>query len=139
MRHGKKLKLSFVDIRKAYFNGTPTRNLYVRLPTELGFQKNTVGKLVKCMYGTRDAGAIWEQCYVDCLINLGFKQGIASPCCFRHDGWGISVVVHGDDFTALGTDEGLDLYEAGLAKAFETKVRGRLGLDAKKYERDTDS
>ena len=131
VRHGKKLKLSFVDIRKAYFNGTPTRNLYVRLPTELGFQKNTLGKLIKCMYGTRDAGAIWEQCYVDCLINLGFKQGIASPCCFRHDEWGVSVVVHGDDFTALGTDESLDLYEAGLAKAFETKVRGRLGLDEK--------
>ena len=40
-------------------------------------------------------------------------------------------MVHGDDSTALGTDESLDLYEGGLAKAFETKVRGRLGLDEK--------
>ena len=129
--HGKKLKLSFVDIKKAYFNGTPTRNLYVRLPVELGLPKNTLGKLIKCMYGTRDAGAIWEQCYVDCLIDLGFQQGIASPCCFKHEKWGVSVVVHGDDFTALGTDESLDLYEAGLQKAFECKIRGRLGTDKK--------
>ena len=83
------------------------------------------------MYGTRDAGAIWEQCYVDCLIGLGFKQGIASPCCFEHEEWGVSVVVHGDDFTALGTDEALDLYEAGLKKAFGCKIRGRLGTDVK--------
>ena len=83
------------------------------------------------MYGTRDAGAIWEQCYVDCLIDLGFQQGIASPCCFKHEKWGVSVVVHGDDFTALGTDESLDLYEAGLQKAFECKICGRLGTDKK--------
>ena len=123
--------VSCVDICKAYFNGIPTRNLYVRLPAELGLPKNVLGKLVRCMYGTRDAGAIWEQCYVDCLINLGFSQGVASPCCFYHEKWGISVVVHGDDFTALGTDEALDLYEAGMKKAFEIKIRGRLGTDEK--------
>ena len=40
-------------------------------------------------------------------------------------------MVHGDDFTALGTDESLNLYEAGLQKAFECKIRGRLGTDKK--------
>ena len=36
-------------------------------------------------------------------------------------------MVHGDDFTALATPEGLDLYEAGMCKAFECKLKGRLG------------
>ena len=134
VRHGKKLKLSFVDIRKARFNGIPTRNLYIRLPAELGLRKHVLGKFVKCMYGTRDAGAIWEQCYVDCFIGLGFTRGIAPPCCFYHKEWGISVVVHGDDFTAFGTDEALDLYESGLKKSFDCKIRGRLGTD----EQDTE-
>ena len=79
---GQKLKLHFTDIRKAYFNGVPTRSLYVRLPPELGLPKGTLGKLVRCMYGTRDAGAIWEQFYVDCLVGMGFVQSIASPFCF---------------------------------------------------------
>ena len=39
----------------------------------------------------------------------------------------MSVVVHGDDFTALGTPHGLNLYEAGMLKFFECKVKGRLG------------
>ena len=38
-------------------------------------------------------------------------------------------MVHGDDFTALGTDEALDRCEDGLKKPFECKIRGRLGLD----------
>lgn len=81
------------------------------------------------MYGTRDAGAIWESCYVESLVNMGFVQGHASPCCFEHPQWQVSVVVHGDDFSALGTDEALDKYEAGLRKSFECKMRGRLGVE----------
>jgi hypothetical protein len=130
-RDGRRLKISCVDIRKAYFNGRPKRSLYVRLPPELGLPRNMLGKLVRCMYGTRDAGAIWEQCYVDCLVGMGFEQGLGSPCCFYHSGWKVSVVVHGDDFTALGTDDALDRYETGLKKSFECKIRGRLGMDAK--------
>ena len=76
------------------------------------------------MYGTRDAGAIWETCYVECLVNMGFIQGSGSPCCFEHPTWKISVVVHGDDFSALGTDASLDKYEAGLTKSFECKKAG---------------
>ena len=120
-------QLSFIDVKKAYFYGVPDRNLYIRFPPELGMPKNMVGKLVRCMYGTRDAGSIWEGCYTKCLVDLGFVQGVASPCCFTHPTWKVSVVVHGDDFTALGTPEGLDLYEAGMCKAFECKLKGRLG------------
>ena len=36
-------------------------------------------------------------------------------------------MVHGDDFTALGTDEDLDFYEKSLASHFELKIRGRIG------------
>ena len=130
-RDGQNLKLSFVDIRKAYFNGRPKRSLYVRLPPELGLPKSTVAKLERCMYGTRDAGAIWETCYVDCLVGMGFVQGNGSPCCFEHPQWKVSVVVHGDDFSALGTDAALDKYEKGLSQKFECKFRGRLGEDPK--------
>ena len=64
-------------------------------------------------------------------MGIGFEQGLSSPCSFYHKKLQISVVVHGDDVTALGTDASLDAYEAGLAKYFELKIKGRLGLDAK--------
>ena len=56
----KKLKLCLVDGTKAYFNAEPNRNIFVRLPKEMGMPVGTLGKLVRCAYGTRDAGARWE-------------------------------------------------------------------------------
>ena len=38
------------------------------------------------------------------------------------------VVVHGDDLTCLGLDADIDHYETQLAKRFEQKIRGRLGI-----------
>ena len=109
------MKLSFIDVRKAYFNGSPTRKLFVRFPAEMGQSKDTVARLDRCMYGTRGAGAIWEGCYSQALASMGFEQGKASPCCFYHRDWDVSVVVHGDEFTALCTAEGLQNYEDGDA------------------------
>ena len=74
------MKLSFIDVRKAYFHGTPTRKLFVRFPRELGLGPGFVGRLDKAMYGTRDAGMLWEMVYSQALKDAGFKQGIASPC-----------------------------------------------------------
>ena len=128
-RNGANLKLSFVDVRKAYFNGRPTRNIYVRLPKEMGLPRTMLGKLTRCLYGTRDAGHIWEAVYGDALVKMGFTQGVASPCCFYHPKWEVSLVVHGDDFTALGTTKGVENFEEGMQKAFEVKLRGRLGPD----------
>ena len=126
-RNGKPLRMSFVDIRKAYFNGTPTRPLYMSIPKEMGLAPSLVAKQIKCVYGTRDAGKIWEDCYTEALVGMGFVQGAGSPCCFYHPERGLHCVVHGDDFSCLGLDEDLDYYEAELAKKFELKIRGRLG------------
>ena len=82
------------------------------------------------MFGKRDAGAIGESCYVDCLVGMGFSQGKGSPRFFENPEWRVSVVVHGADFTALGTDQALDKYEEGLRKSFECKMRGSLGEEA---------
>ena len=49
----KHLKLGFLDITKAYFNATPTR--------DLGLPPGSVGRPVRCCYGTRDAGMLWEE------------------------------------------------------------------------------
>ena len=59
-RRGHPLRLSFVDVRKAYFNGRPTRNIYMQFPRELGLAPNLDGKLVRCAYGCRDAGHTCE-------------------------------------------------------------------------------
>ena len=46
---------------------------------------------------------------------------------FHHKSRNISVVVHGDNFNALGVAADLDWYETQLARFFEIKIRGRMG------------
>ena len=101
------------------------------LPPELGLDKSVVGFLVRCAYGTRDAGSIWEETYADALVAIGFIRGSASPCCFRNEEHDVSIVVHGDDFTALGESADLDWYEKALAEFFELKLRARVGPEEK--------
>ena len=54
---GPKLQPSVRDITKAYFNAKPNRNLYLKILREMGLPSNAVGKLLRCCYGNRDAGA----------------------------------------------------------------------------------
>ena len=59
VRLGKQQRISFVDIKKAHFNALPKRNIFMSLPKELGLPGHWVAKQVRCVYGTRDAGALW--------------------------------------------------------------------------------
>ena len=115
-RNNEPLQLSFVDVKKAYFNGTPSRNIYMAPPKQLGLPKSLFAKQMNCVYGTRDAGMIWEETYRAALEQMGFTAGRASPCCFVHKDRGLHLVVHGDDLTALGLQPDLDWYETELTK-----------------------
>ena len=55
------------------------------------------GKLVRSLYGTRDAAANWADKYTDVLLGLGFSKGDSSPCTFFHVERSIRLTVHGDD------------------------------------------
>ena len=97
------------------------------LPREMGLPSNIVARQIRCVYGTRDAGKLWEDCYTQVLEGLGFVPGISNPCAFHHPVRDIQIVVHGDSFIALATDPDLDRYESEVKKYFEIKIRGRLG------------
>ena len=71
--------IDFIDVRRAYFHAEAMRDVFVKLPNE-DYEEGKCGKLLKAMYGTRDAGMIWEDCDAQALLDLGFRKGIASPC-----------------------------------------------------------
>ena len=79
-KDGRALEVSFIDIKKAYFNGIPKRKLHLYLPREMGLGTKAVAHLRRCVCGTRDAGMIWEETCTQALLDLGFRRGLASPC-----------------------------------------------------------
>ena len=77
---------------------------YVQLPDELN-EPGRCGKLIYNLYGTRIAASAWEADYGEKMVQWGFKRGASCPCIFRQSSRPLWVVVHGDDFVMLGSDE----------------------------------
>merc|ERR1711940_374541 len=120
------VKMNFIDVSRAYFHARVRRDVYVNLPQE-DSAPGMCGKLLKAMYGTRDAAQNWECEYVEFLKQLGFKQGRATPCVFTLTKRGLTLVVHGDDFVISGQTIASDWFREQIKQKFEVKFRGRPG------------
>ena len=118
--------LDFIDVRRAYFHATAIRDVYVKLPDE-DHEAGMCGKLVRAMYGTRDAAQCWEREYTSFMKKVGFTSGKSSPCIFWHQARGIRAVVHGDDFTLSGQRHELDWFREEMARTFSIKIKARIG------------
>ena len=79
--HG--LKLAFIDVKRAYFYAKAKKDIFVKLPPE-DAEPGMCGRLLKSMYGTRDAASNWEDCYMDFAREICLNSCIASPCAFKH-------------------------------------------------------
>jgi hypothetical protein len=95
------------------------------------WEEGMCGRLVKSMYGTRDAAFNWETSYSDFMEEGGFKRGRAAPCVFYHPERNMRGVIHGDDFTRLGYKGDLDWFKREMVKRFEIKLKARLGPEDK--------
>ena len=100
------LRLMTLDFSKAFLYGDMERDAYVELPDEdpRKHQGDFVGKLVKSMYGLRDAPLIWQKVVRTMLEARGFNPLVGTQCSYIHRGSGIHVVAHVDDFLVLGTE-----------------------------------
>ena len=101
-------KLRFLDASRAHFHSPALRKIYINLPAE-DSEEGMCGRLNKMLYGTRDASMAWEMFFTKILVeDMGFTQGLYSPCLFYHAERQIELWVHGDDFTPLAEAEQLD-------------------------------
>ena len=91
-----------IDVRRAIFYSAACRRVFVELPAEACTDKSKVGLLPRNMYGCRDAGVNWEFAICKVMTEIGFVQGKASPCIYRHFERQLRVWVHGDDFVPSG-------------------------------------
>ena len=74
-----------IDVKSAYLEADMDMPVYINIPgvkTPPGMGH----RLVKSLYGTKQAGHNWHETIVPKLTNeWGFKQSIADPCMFYHN------------------------------------------------------
>ena len=116
--------MMYADVSRAYFHAESSREVYVKLPEEdwEAGDELRCGKLNVSMYGTRDAALNWAEEYAGELKKAGYRRGVANPCLFWHRKKKVTIMVHGDDFVAVGEEEGLQEARRVLEDAYNTKV-----------------
>jgi hypothetical protein len=126
-RRGEKMKLMFIDVRKAHLNGIVKGDVYVELPREADAKPGKCGKLRRWLYGMRGAAQGWEDNYTVRLEGTGFKKGRSNVAVFYNEDSETRMVVHGDDFTFLGYEDELHKVLRDMEDWYEIKLRGIIG------------
>ena len=107
-RNGNRRKVLLMDARKAHLNPRCEQEVYIELPEEVGAAEGVCGRLEFWMYGMRPAAQAWEECYSRRMEEVTFKRGIGNAVVFYQGDRDVFVLVHGDDFVAVGEDEDIE-------------------------------
>ena len=127
-----------LDFVLAYTQADVETDLYMEIPK--GFQvegdrKRHTLKLIKNLYGQKQAGRVWNQHLTKCLQNLGFKQSKVDECIFYYKR--SIFIVFTDDTILLGPSASeLDTIVSLLQWQFQISDEGDLcdylGIQMKK-------
>ena len=82
-----------------------------------------MGKLVRALYGTRDAPLAWLTVVKSDMKEMGFKECKVTSGVFTHPERDLRAVVHVDDFLVSGEGHQLQWFHDHLAKKDELKVQ----------------
>ena len=123
---GQELKVMLLDAKKAHLHAMAERPIFVQLPPERA-RPGYCCRLIRSLYGTRDAPRLWEEFAASCLAKLGFQRGKACAVCFRHPQRKIMCLMHGDDFLMAGRTADLEWTRDNLQKDILLSDKGRLG------------
>ena len=98
----RKMHTKQMDVTGAFLNGVPDETLYMRQPEGFYDQNhpNWVCKLLKNLYGLKQASRVWHLTVDPFIKSLDFSAS-ADPCLyFRYDGPKLSLLaLHVDDIT----------------------------------------
>eukprot|EP00971_Amphidinium_carterae_P351978 6492372-Amphidinium_carterae.1 len=122
--------LQFIDITRAHPHCLMRRDLWIQLPAEDPESKvpGRCAKLLRSLYGTRDAGQNFELLVHETLTEkMGFEPGIWSPCIYKCPERSLMTFVYGDNFVTRGSRTGLEWFLLELRKHMWAKLEGVLG------------
>ena len=104
----KQWKITATDIKSAFLQGTNLeRDVFVRPPKE-AYQKGKLWKLIKCLYGLKDASRNWYDKVAKKLEKEGFKKSYYDNAIFfliKDDKLVGMIGLHVDDFLSAGNIE----------------------------------
>ena len=102
-----KLSSKQIDFVMAYPQAPIEMDMYMELPagieTKHGNSKDYVLKLLRNLYGQKQAGRVWNEYLVNKLSSIGFTQSLIDECVFYRDD--VIFIVYVDDGIFVGSSD----------------------------------
>jgi hypothetical protein len=146
------LSIETVDIDLAFLYGQIDYDIYTELPTAM-FDAYLVCKLLKSLYGLKQALRIWYETLQKALNAMGMHQLESDTSVFGkkqshrvHDtifvGPTLIILVHVDDILMVGLPEAIKTFKQVFAKEFKIKdigpAKDYLGIEIEQSYRGSD-
>ena len=118
-----------MDVKTAFLNGHLEECIYMIQPE--GFvakgQERKVCKLLRSIYGLKQASCSWNQRFDHAIKTFGFEQNVDEPCVYKRikDGKVVFLILYVDDILLIGNDVGnLSSVKLWLHQQFDMKDLG---------------
>lgn len=132
-----------LDVKTVFLNGELSEDVYVKQPE--GFEKlgqeHMVYRLVKALYGLRQAPRAWYAKLNSCLENLGFTKCPHEHAVYtrKEGGESLIIAVYVDDLLVTGSNNVLiERFKQQMNSNFEMSNLGKLsyylGIEVKQAE-----
>lgn len=119
------LHVKTFDIKTAFLNGDLQEDIYMSQPEGYQDGSNKVCKLLKSIYGLKQAPKAWNAKLTGFLEGLGFESTDDDPCLFYNNSCTIILAIFVDDGLVIGK--------------CKTKIENVLSNLAKKFEVTSDN
>ena len=118
--------ITVFDISMAFFHVKVRKVIYVVPPKDLR-KEEKIWRLLKSLYGTRDASQVFATYVEEGLNDHGFQRNAVVPCLY----WGATLEALGvhwrDDFIFGIPDNRADDLEQMMREVFKVKICERIG------------
>lgn len=122
------------DVKTAFLYGNLEENVYMNQPMEFNDGTGRVCKLLKSLYGLKQASRCWNKRFTEFIVKFKFKACKSDPCVFvrEQNGKMTILAIYIDDGIIAAEDEAdIAAVISHLCKEFEMKafdVKYFLGL-----------
>jgi len=119
-----------MDVITAYLLRKLNEEIYMAQPegfVATGMKARTVCRLLRSIYGLKQAARVWNQKIHAFLVKIGFVRSSADPCLYIDTKWNIYITIWVDDLLIAGKN-GRDIanVKGQLASDFAMKDLGEL-------------
>lgn len=120
-----KMQIRQIDIKTAFLNGKIEEDLFMMQPEGFDDQSGRVCKLLKGIYGLKQASNAWNSEINGFILETGFKRCISDSCIYSYNEDDIKcfIVLYVDDLIILSTSSDfIGKFIAHISSRYETKV-----------------